>query len=399
MIADPNSYIVWSKEYCSFCLDPLQRPEGLLARLPFLELYPKNEHVHCSQCETELYCSSTCRDSAWKLHHSKLCNANLPHRHVRDVRAFESLQSPNELKLLVRLYSVVVTTLERKYSSKLHSRIFSEQSDLPELLGVFGYLCTNESPTGAITRASPEQLGDFVEHLRKIFYKSTERFPILFTQETLVKLWNICSLNALPISSSPELFQEYTESVQRETKKNLKMRRNQSSFISRLRAISEKFPPQISLPEGFRMLTASGGSGIYILHSMINHSCSPNVTSDISTKSGAKSVLVTTKPIQEGEEILVDYIGFNYDEPEYQDLNVRQTALLERFGFVCGCVKCLSQKSLIPSSVEGSVVPTGSRRALPTGRKSTLISHVKKKNDELMNNMMKRATRDSDESI
>lgn len=83
------------------------------------------------------------------------------------------------------------------------------------------------------------------------------------------------------------------------------------------------------------MFKFNNSPGICFIGTRINHSCDPNVTY---YKDDNKLVFKTIKSINKDEELLESYI--NYDLPKSE----RQKLLLERYGFVCKCNKCMSEE-------------------------------------------------------
>lgn len=81
------------------------------------------------------------------------------------------------------------------------------------------------------------------------------------------------------------------------------------------------------------------GSGLYILQSSINHSCSPNAIVEF-PYSNNTLVLKAIRDIQDGEEICTSYL----DECELERSRYsRQKALSALYLFVCNCDRCQAQ--------------------------------------------------------
>eukprot|EP01117_Protostelium_nocturnum_P015019 TRINITY_DN5781_c0_g2_i1.p1 TRINITY_DN5781_c0_g2~~TRINITY_DN5781_c0_g2_i1.p1 ORF type:complete len:233 (-),score=63.16 TRINITY_DN5781_c0_g2_i1:243-845(-) len=79
--------------------------------------------------------------------------------------------------------------------------------------------------------------------------------------------------------------------------------------------------------------------GLYILTSMFNHSCSPNVNWE--SYRGTNSLEVTTiKDIEMDEELFISYVD---PELSFQE---RRKKLLNSYGFECRCAKCQNQAPL-----------------------------------------------------
>lgn len=81
------------------------------------------------------------------------------------------------------------------------------------------------------------------------------------------------------------------------------------------------------------------GSGLYILQSSVNHSCTPNAIAEF-PYSNSTLVLKAIRDIQVGEEICTSYL----DECELERSRYsRQKALSSLYLFVCHCDKCQAQ--------------------------------------------------------
>lgn len=83
------------------------------------------------------------------------------------------------------------------------------------------------------------------------------------------------------------------------------------------------------------MFKFDNSPGICFIGTRINHSCDPNVTY---YKENDELVFKTIKPINKDEELVESYI--DYELPR----DLRQQMLLDRYGFVCKCNKCMSGK-------------------------------------------------------
>lgn len=129
----------------------------------------------------------------------------------------------------------------------------------------------------------------------------------------------------------------------------------------------------------FDVLTRSSGTGLFPLHSQMNHRClTPNVriefnnnnnnntnannnntnnanntnannnSNNITKRGAAVMDVIAQREIQEGEEICIDYVGFSQQQPHHQykdnaNKTKRQQILWESFGFVCYCSECVNE--------------------------------------------------------
>lgn len=87
--------------------------------------------------------------------------------------------------------------------------------------------------------------------------------------------------------------------------------------------------------------------GLYVLHSHMNHSCSPNVSvRHITTNNSQRITIIARRAIEPGEELLVSYVN-----PEL-DVRARRRELKEwNFG-VCQCDRCVEEEKSAPAETE-----------------------------------------------
>lgn len=106
--------------------------------------------------------------------------------------------------------------------------------------------------------------------------------------------------------------------------------------------------------EGVGMVNINNLDGaIFLLHSNLNHCCTPNVSVDLLSRT--KGIRVVAKEdIEAGKELLTSYV-----DPE-ASLEERQYALRVNYGFICGCTRCKEEKTK-PEKEETPVVETRKR--------------------------------------
>lgn len=81
---------------------------------------------------------------------------------------------------------------------------------------------------------------------------------------------------------------------------------------------------------------AISGSAVYILPSMYNHDCDPNV--DISWPTNSTARLSARRDIGEGEELRITYIDASMSRSS------RQKLLQQAYHFVCNCARCRDEE-------------------------------------------------------
>lgn len=84
------------------------------------------------------------------------------------------------------------------------------------------------------------------------------------------------------------------------------------------------------------------GNGSFPFTSLLNHSCSPNVSRVFVD---AKIMFVVLKPLEKGDQLFDDY-GYNFTNVPR---NIRQVKLQKQYKFKCQCQACEKDWSLLPS--------------------------------------------------
>lgn len=77
---------------------------------------------------------------------------------------------------------------------------------------------------------------------------------------------------------------------------------------------------------------ASAGSALYLLGSLFNHSCEPNVL--VAFPRDSTAVFTAARQIAAGEQLFITYIDAE------QEVDARQQYLAFAYGFRCRCARC-----------------------------------------------------------
>lgn len=104
---------------------------------------------------------------------------------------------------------------------------------------------------------------------------------------------------------------------------------DRSSFL--LRAVASTVSESIVGP-----ISHSPGSAVYLLGSMFNHSCEPNVEVTFPSNN-SKAVFKAARDIQRNEELTISYVD------QTMNVSARRRALKFGYGFNCQCPKCISE--------------------------------------------------------
>ena len=76
------------------------------------------------------------------------------------------------------------------------------------------------------------------------------------------------------------------------------------------------------------------GTGVFMVHNCMNHSCEPNVVTMSNTVNHTISVVSIVDKIKQYDEICISYID------ESEPLKQRRAALKQKYMFDCHCSKC-----------------------------------------------------------
>jgi hypothetical protein len=83
-------------------------------------------------------------------------------------------------------------------------------------------------------------------------------------------------------------------------------------------------------------MAPSPGSAVYLLGSMFNHSCEPNVTVTFPSNN-SKAVFKAAREIKRNEELTISYVDHT------MNVDARRRALDFGYGFSCQCPKCVGE--------------------------------------------------------
>lgn len=375
----------WSKHgcVCEFC--SLPEHEDSDEHRPFVDMHgdpiPNRNPVLFKQW----YCSEDCRSRAWTLYHAALCPGNeskhptfTQQRSMRRglmnlEQCWMQMHVPQEsasIFLLVKLVGWMVNRMDldgwspdQCYSvlDSFQSNVDSSDASAKQRL-LFRFL-------------SEETIGK-LSHLAGLFRNVLQdpRLDSLFSTPTgFEKLWGLMALNGQGIgTSSLEHYQRVL--LERQVQQTDANTQDLLDHIEMLEPMIEEH----SAP-----FTHAEGTGLYLLHSKLNHSCEPNAQIRFVENSDVLQV-VALREIQPGEAILISYLDldgcFDCDDPDQDveddqyveedddhgmeeedsdssewedadtsmDLSTRQEALKKFYLFDCLCSKCVreSQASL-----------------------------------------------------
>uniref|UniRef100_H2L524 Protein-lysine N-trimethyltransferase SMYD5 n=1 Tax=Oryzias latipes TaxID=8090 RepID=H2L524_ORYLA len=295
-----SAQFLWNSLYkyraCDYCLRALETAEENARRLsgnpalilPHPELCGVRPELHqaCPQCQV-MYCSSECRQAAADQYHRVLClgpsqeDPDHPINKLKD--AWRSVHYPPEtssIMLMARMVAVVkqgqLTLLHSLFSTALYDDHLNRWF-LPEgFRSLFALVGTNGQGIGT---------------------------------SSLSQWVHACDALELPAQQREHL----------------------DSFIDQLYKDIEK--------ETGDFLNCEG-SGLYLLQSSCNHSCTPNAEASF-PENNFLLHLCALSDINPGEEICISYLDCCQRD---RSRHSRHKILRENYLFACACVKCESQR-------------------------------------------------------
>ena len=84
------------------------------------------------------------------------------------------------------------------------------------------------------------------------------------------------------------------------------------------------------------MGAVTSGSAAFLVASLFNHSCEPNVEV-VFRRNDSTATFVAARDIDQGEQLFVSYLD------EGMGLKYRQNHLRFSYGFTCGCQRCIEE--------------------------------------------------------
>uniref|UniRef100_A0A8D0AXU0 Protein-lysine N-trimethyltransferase SMYD5 n=1 Tax=Salvator merianae TaxID=96440 RepID=A0A8D0AXU0_SALMN len=307
-----SAQFLWNALYkykaCDHCLRALETAEENAQRLlgRFLTLpHPeqcsirKDLHQRCPNCQV-CYCSSECRQAAWEQYHQVLClgpswqNPNHPLNKLQE--AWRNIHYPPETSSIMLMARMVATVKQAK--------------DKDWWMKVFSQFCSKT--------ANEEE--EIVHKLlgEKFKWFSPEGFQSLFAlvgtngqgigTSSLSQWVHACDALELPPGDREQLdafIDQVYKDIERET----------GEFLN------------------------CEGSGLYLLQSCCNHSCTPNAETSFPDNNFLLH-LTALEDIKQGEEICISYLDCCQRE---RSCHSRHKILRENYLFVCSCPKCLAQ--------------------------------------------------------
>ncbi|KAI9139617.1 hypothetical protein BKA69DRAFT_1084911 [Paraphysoderma sedebokerense] len=305
---------LYNKDYfpaCSHCLRSLETASQMARRLAgydsepqlyaadHLKVYPR---ISCDSCSREIYCSEQCKSAAWVQYHSILClGHNPPMNHPLSLleQEWKSFHYPPETASIMIIPKIIATVI-----SNLNKGLSIDESLSPFANFKKDY---RNQELNILHKFLDEKFQERITKLQMLVKEALwdERVPELFEMEGFKSLFCLICLNAQGIgTSSFEQYERHVLSLNTSTS----LPDSEKDILSI--ALSEIDSIRADIEETSGEFTHAEGSGLYPIHSCLNHSCEPNA--EIRFGNGnSRLEVVAIRDVKEGEEITISYISFD----------------------------------------------------------------------------------------
>ncbi|BES94045.1 unnamed protein product [Nesidiocoris tenuis] len=274
----------------------------------------------CVQCTEIVFCDENCRQKSWSMYHSVECNA-IPSLIAIGCDKMEFLA----------LRTLLVASRKGHSFKELINRypMLAECCPNPRMRGFVGgkYLSSDYSSTHYLENHRN------IRDSKDIFRRSVTAVCLLHILKIATDFFENCNLSseseALGYQAAGKLMLTYLMSVPCNAHEIAEMR---LTIASKGKVASE---------------SVEIGGAIYPFHSLINHSCDPNVVRH--AFNGDTVVLTAIQLIRKGEQIFDNY-GYHH---AVHDLATRQEHLWSQYYFSCSCPACEEDWPLYRDLPEG----------------------------------------------
>lgn len=337
---------MYHDDVCDYCLSSVAGPlqalpieEGFPVdkyTLPFTDkFWPKYESVLCHHCNIEKYCSVQCRENAYISYHNLMCPGPAPSQD-HPILMLQNLCTKYDTNFPLQAAKMMAMAynLYDQLQGKDELKVYEESP--------FSKFATSKTPLSFFDSLGQEYK-DFVyekayKYIQEVLGKE-KKYPNLMSKETYWQLFNSIHLNCSQVTPlSP--FMVYIAHITRI--RPIEKMKTIAEYIENMNTFAAN---QLDMETAgasemvFQKRTKSVGSALFSLHSQMNHSCQPNVKVVTNRYSSAKIEVVAQKSILKGEEICIDYIGFNLQK-SFKVYDERQKIIQDRYSFLCECKIC-----------------------------------------------------------
>ncbi|KAG7211885.1 hypothetical protein KM043_011097 [Ampulex compressa] len=288
-IEDPYAYVIYEERYYTHCHHCLSRCYNLMP---------------CPNCPIAQYCSEKCRSLAWEMAHSTECLILALLRNLLNV-------DKDKIRMLTKIIRllIMVTGNGSKITELCDDMKIAESNPDNRTAGF-----TNEGILDSTSARSALSLAT----------NMTTR-PLIGISAFAC----ISALAAILMATQTKFFCKKYEVDQLKDLSNLPQLRFCGSIMFRACVIMSSNCFSVQQEPGIK-----SGSGLYVTHSLYNHSCAPNTFRHFE---GLTMITRALEPIAPGQQIFTSY-GAGY---AYMQRSERKEKIMQDYFFDCDCPACV----------------------------------------------------------
>jgi hypothetical protein len=273
------------------------------------------EPVICEKCGLAHYCSTQCRDKAWSLYHRKLCTGGGGEEHPLNQlfkrAAQKSTAQENHLYIVDMITKIIASQIQR-LDLPLESGSSDEESLHSTPQGRWDIFWLFSCPSvGTIWQdpAHNAELTFYCQRIKEALYDP--RLPFLFSTTAFEQMFKQISYNALKFMPRVPL-EDFCETEGITTSAHV---------VTREMAITHRYLIPLPLRSPSRKGWPGGceAGGLYVMHSLVNHSDDANAVVANLTDDHTLTILAT-RDIRQGDEITIDYFIAETEQAEKERL-------------------------------------------------------------------------------
>lgn len=263
--------------------------------------------IKCPQCDA-VFCSENCFNKAKNLYHKKLCVSSSKKDHPLNLyKSMTSGPTSTTFTLAAMILGIVANNLDKAIMNGASIPDLSIDSLFGDVRFVQRASLMRTQPVfnGSNLATLQSHLSEPLKLLKSAFFQyppnMMKEVDSIITEQLFDDILGLVSMN----NTTAYVLPPFIFSLNRAEKE-----------VAHVRA---------------------HGMCLFLIHSCINHSCSPNVEnrSLLNDKTtNAKVIIRAIKPIKKGEELQFTYID------EKQKTSARKDELLSKYGFTCNCPRC-----------------------------------------------------------
>lgn len=258
---------------------------------------------------SEHYCTESCKSKAWAEYYQLLSPSKWTEQISELYR--EIIKECNESSVVQPLIIIRMMCL-----ALIKTKI--EMKPIKEALEPFELFSPNQETTGLMDKSL-----NFLNELANHIFEDKSDLEEIINPKNYQAMAGVLSRNAvslkplsdfhLYISDLPDIHQSIIANIYQKG-------------ITAMDFIHSEWMQSLTVD----------GTGLFLIGNSINHSCNPNVAS-ASCSNDHNLSLVSVRPIEAGEELLISYID---EELPYEE---RQAQLKKFYNFECKCPKCIEK--------------------------------------------------------